>query len=65
MVRGELKNVELDSSRRVELEDYVDVMPLPSPHLRPSYVDTPVARFEGPDSIKWECLDPHSRDSTG
>jgi hypothetical protein len=29
VVRAALKDVELDSSRRVELEDYVDVIPLP------------------------------------
>lgn len=30
VVRAALKNVELDSSRRVELEDYVDVLVPPS-----------------------------------
>ena len=33
-VRQALKEVELDSSRRVELDDYVDVMP-PSSHAAP------------------------------
>jgi plastin-1 len=35
VVRAALKDVELDSSRRVELEDYVDVRPLPAPFLLP------------------------------
>lgn len=33
MVRQALKEVELDSSRRVELEDFVDVSVLPMPHV--------------------------------
>ena len=48
VVRAALKDVELDSSRRVELEDYVDVMPLPLTS-RPLVLTPRTARFEASD----------------